>query len=125
MGFDIDKDIKRRAAAFELEKRINWDEPIMVHESATFQIFKSDYTNMHIAVKLHKHMICMTIIYGMENERLIDTTSGNSSYAFSGFMQQNGRMPTDKDEIVIIAGKYYFSNTRKNVIHSNINWKLK
>jgi hypothetical protein len=123
--FDMSKDSFRRSRAHELEKRINWDQVEGLAKGLDFQIFKSDYQNMHVTVKMHKHSICMAIIYGMESKNLVDVNNGVNYTAFSGFKQRYDRMPTQFDEIVLMAEKYYFSNIGQNVVYSNLNWKLK
>jgi hypothetical protein len=122
---DIEKDIERRSHAYALEQRINWDQPESVDpKSMEFQVFKNDYQNMHINVKMHKHNICMSLIYGMENtHKVVDT--GQTGHFFSGFEERYGRMPTKFDEIILLKGKQYFSNINVDTVYSLLNWKLK
>lgn len=86
-----------------LSEIVDFEHPV------TLQQFKT-YYSYDVSIKwlnLHKLTILKSIVYSKAC-KLMNSDSGQEITVMNGFVELNDRLPDEKDNIIIIKGKYYF-----------------
>ena len=76
--------------------------------------YKSREENVENTKELHRLHILQAIIFSQYSE--VHFFHGGTLHCMSGFVEQEGRLPTIDDDIRIIRGRHYFEVTNEYII---------
>ncbi len=86
------------------------ENPVKRNSNTDFQVIKTRiyHDDEKEAMERHREEIFGALVYSRHN-KFASAVYGHEMYEMNGFEDRTGRLPTDKDSITVIRGRYYLS----------------